>query len=134
MSDTQNSGTCTFVPITSNKLSPVQQLRNQILYENDCSTREAQYQGMHVLSSCRPQRLYASTPRTMSEQRSLNKKKLATNYIKMLQSQSKDTCMVESKDIDVRVLGRRRLNELSPLKVYDRTDIGEIDMGGLWLK
>ena len=42
--------------------------------------------------------------------------------------------MVESEDIDVRVLGRRRLNELSPLKVYDRTDIGEIDMGGLWLK
>lgn len=70
----------------------------------------------------------------MYEQRSLNKKKLATNYIKMLQSQSKDTCMVESEDIDVRVLGRRRLNELSPLKVYDRTDIGEIDMGGLWLK
>lgn len=40
-SDAPGFGTCTFVPITNNRLSPVQQLRNKILYENDCSTREA---------------------------------------------------------------------------------------------
>ena len=52
----------------------------------------------------------------------------------MLQSRNQDTRAVESGDVDVRVLGRRQLNEMSPLKVYDKTDIGEISMGGLWLK
>lgn len=60
VSDTRSSGTYTFIPITSSKQSPVKQLRNKILYDNSCSTREAQYQGMHVLSSNRPLQLYSS--------------------------------------------------------------------------
>lgn len=82
---------------------------------------------MHVLSSSRPLRLYSST----LEQQAQSRKKQATNYVKALQSQSKN---VSAENVDIRVLGRQKLNELSPLKVYDGTDIGEIDMGGLWLK
>lgn len=81
-----------------------------------------------MLSSSRPLRLYSPS----GPQRQ-NRKKLAASYVQALQSQSRNSC-VEDDNVDVRVLGRRRLNELSPLKVYDGTDIGEIDMGGLWLK
>ena len=71
--------------------------------------------------------MYSST----LEQQAQSRKKQATNYVKALQSQSKN---VSAENVDIRVLGRQKLNELSPLKVYDGTDIGEIDMGGLWLK